>query len=88
MTNQFIIVATGQECYKENEMEEHYRYKQMVEISAISTEVLLLFCRSGKHKNIRKFPVSNACFSGSTSFLYLMFNLIIFFYLSNLKSLL
>ena len=37
MINRNNIVATGQECYKEQEMEETFRDKQMVEISAIST---------------------------------------------------
>jgi hypothetical protein len=29
MINQFTIVATGQKCYKEKEMEEHYKQGQV-----------------------------------------------------------
>jgi hypothetical protein len=78
MIKRFNVVATGQECYKEHEMEETFKQGQE-KISAILTEVLLLLFPSGKYKVIPKFPMSNACFSGSTSFLYLMFKIIIFF---------
>jgi hypothetical protein len=64
----YTRTRAGKNAVRNRNWEQHWnRDKHLVELSATSTEVRLFFCPHVKYKMIPKFPVSNACFSGSPS---------------------